>query len=165
MLTELCKKDSQWRRISLKICRDKMLADDIVQEMYIKLSTIDKQINDFYVILTMKSIYINYIKNEKKFSHDQYSEIKRIRQLDDEENYDAYQIFDEHMTISFEDKEFEIRDEYLNVIKQLTWVEKGYLEMNIEMSLREMAIELNTNYAYIHRTIKNAKDRLNGKKK
>ena len=138
MLTELCKKDSQWRRISLKICRDKMLADDIVQEMYIKLSTIDKQINDFYVILTMKSIFINYTKKQN------FTDL----------NFDIPT-----------EEQYELSDEDMEIIDSLTWVEKGYLELSTEMSLREIGKELNTNYAYIYRTIKNAKEKINGQTK
>ena len=37
MLLELSKKDKKWRHIALKLCGNKDLADDIVQEMYLKL--------------------------------------------------------------------------------------------------------------------------------
>ena len=42
-----------------------MLADDIVQDMYLKLADCQKQINDFYVIIVMKNIFLDHIKKEK----------------------------------------------------------------------------------------------------
>ena len=62
MLHQLAKKDSKWREIALKICKDKMLADDIVQEMYLKLANNKKQINDFYVIIVIRNLFIDEIK-------------------------------------------------------------------------------------------------------
>ena len=41
MLKEVCKHDSYYRKVALKICEDKMLADDLVQEMYLKLYRYD----------------------------------------------------------------------------------------------------------------------------
>mgnify|MGYP003661890430 CR=1 FL=1 len=37
ILEELSKKDKEWRKAAYVICKDKMLADDLVQEMYFKL--------------------------------------------------------------------------------------------------------------------------------
>jgi hypothetical protein len=64
MLELLCKKDDFWRRVAFNICKDKTLADDLVQEMYIKLSDCTKEINDFYVIITIKNIFLNHLKKE-----------------------------------------------------------------------------------------------------
>ena len=38
ILAELAKKDAQWRKMAFQICKDKDLADELVQEMYLKLA-------------------------------------------------------------------------------------------------------------------------------
>ena len=68
MLEELCKKDTQWRKIALKICKDELLADDLVQEAYLKAYNINKQINDFYFILIIKNTFLDYLRQKKTVS-------------------------------------------------------------------------------------------------
>lgn len=137
MLEELAKKDQKWREIAFKICKDRMLADDIVQDMYIKLAEHKKQINDFYVIIVMRNLFLDYIKKEKlKIS------IESIYHLENN------------------DDTFEIDDEQKKLIENLYWVAKDYFIMSFDMSLREMAKELNTNYGFIYRTMKKEKDKL-----
>jgi len=136
-LEELAKKDQKWREIAFKICKDRMLADDIVQDMYIKLAEHKKQINDFYVIIVMRNLFLDYIKKEKlKIS------IESIYHLENN------------------DDTFEIDDEQKKLIENLYWVAKDYFIMSFDMSLREMAKELNTNYGFIYRTMKKEKDKL-----
>ena len=136
MLEILATKDSKWREIALKICKDKMLADDIVQEMYLKLADCQKQINDFYVIIVMKNIFLDHIKKEKlNVSLNKF-----------------YNLESDEIT-------FEIDDQQKKIIDDIYWVAKDYLIMSYDMSLREMAKELNTNYAFIYRTMKKEKDK------
>lgn len=137
MLKELAKKDQKWREIAFKICKDRMLADDIVQDMYLKLSNNTKQINDFYVIIVMRNLFLDHIKKEKlKIS------IESIYHLEHKDNT------------------FEIDDEQKKLIENLYWVAKDYFIMSFDMSLRQMAKELNTNYGFIYRTMKREKDKL-----
>ena len=58
MLLELSKKDKIWREIAFKICGDHSKADDLVQEMYLKLYSQKKQINSGYIYATLRSIFI-----------------------------------------------------------------------------------------------------------
>lgn len=137
MLNHLAKKDSKWREIALIICKDKMLADDIVQDMYLKLANNKKQINDFYVIIVMRNLFLDNIKKEKlKIS------------LEVCYNY-------ENQTNTFE-----VDDQQQKIIDNLYWVAKEYLTMSFDMSIRKMAKELNTNYGFIYRTMKNEKDKI-----
>lgn len=70
MLKELSKQDKRWRQIAYKICKDKQLADDLVQEMYLKLydKKYDK-INEWFIWVTIKNIYLNIIK-QKRYKHE-----------------------------------------------------------------------------------------------
>jgi DNA-directed RNA polymerase specialized sigma24 family protein len=140
LLEELCKKDAKWREISFKICKDRMLADDIVQDMYIKLADNKKQINDFYVIIVIRNIFLDHIKKEKlKVSIDKFYNLESGNNT------------------------FEIDDEQKKLIENLYWVAKDYFVMSFDMSLRQMAKELNTNYGFIYRTMKKEKDKIKNK--
>lgn len=137
MLEELCKKDHKWREIAFKICKDKMLADDIVQDMYLKLADNKKQINDFYVIIVMRNLFLDHIKKDKlKIS------IEVCCNCENQTNT------------------FEVDDQQQKIIDNLYWVAKEYLTMSFDMSLRKMAKELNTNYGFIYKTMKKEKDKI-----
>lgn len=132
MLEKLAIKDKQWRQIAFKICKDKMWADDLVNEMYLKLANNTKEINDFYVIVTIKNLFLQEIKNKKTVCIDNFY------------NFTT-------------NADFEPDDKQLEVLQNVYWVAKEYILMNETKSLREMAKELNTDYSYIHRVIKNEK--------
>ena len=70
MLEQLSKDDKKWRKIAYNICKDKSLADDLVQDMYIKMhEDCEKsydEINDFYVWVVMKNIYLHILRKGKK---------------------------------------------------------------------------------------------------
>lgn len=65
MLEQLAKRDKDWRRMALQICGDKMTADDLVQDMYLKFANYDKELNDYYIFFAIRSIYINNLKKRK----------------------------------------------------------------------------------------------------
>lgn len=71
MLLELSKKDKKWRHIALKLCGNKDLADDIVQEMYLKLHD-KKDLKDFYVVLTIKSIFYDHCRKPQNVTIEDY---------------------------------------------------------------------------------------------
>lgn len=75
MIEKLSKKDKKWRLYALKICGDKTLCDDLVNDMYIKVhdSKMDlsnKKDSYFYTM-----IYHLFIDNKRK--------TKNIKQLND----------------------------------------------------------------------------------
>ncbi len=132
-LIELSKKDNYWRGIALKICRNKFMADDIVQEMYLKLFDNDKCKNDFYVIIVMRNIFLDTIKKDKRFL--------------DLDNFD----FKDTNT------EFEIDDNEKELIEGLKWYEKELIEMSYDKSFHEIQRELNINYQYVRRIVQKTK--------
>ena len=130
MLEQLAKKDIYWRKIALKICNNKMLADDLVNDMYLALNNCKKDINDFYVIVTIKNLFLQEIKNNK------------LTDLNDNFTTDA---------------PFELDDQEKKIVDNVYWVAKEYIEMNETMSVREIGKVLNTNYNFVHHTIKKEK--------
>lgn len=53
ILEELSKRNDEWIKIALSICKDKTLANDLVQEMYLR---IEKYIKDIDRITTNDKI-------------------------------------------------------------------------------------------------------------
>ena len=139
MLKQLSIKDAYWRKIAYSICKDKMLADDLVSEMYLKLCDCKKNINDFYVIVTIKNIFLQDLRNKKTTSIDLYPNIT------DEDRID------------FDDLEQEVLD-------NIYWVAREYIHLNETMSLREIGKQLNTCHVFIHSVIKKEKEKWQTKK-
>lgn len=144
MIEELSKKDALWRKVALNICKDKQLADDLVQEMYLKLHDCKKQINDFYVVIVLRNLFLDTIKQKNK-----------RKQVDIDSFYD----------LEANTSTFEMDDEETKIVNEMYWLAKGYFELSYDMSLREMAKELNTNYMYIYRTMINANKQWQEKRK
>ena len=63
MIYELAKKDAQWRKMSYQICKDRDLADELTQEMYLKLQNKIKPLSDGYIFVTLRSLFYDYLKN------------------------------------------------------------------------------------------------------
>ena len=132
MLEELCKRDKDWRKIAFKICKDELLADDLVQESYLKAYNINKQINDFYFILIIKNTFLDYLRQKKTVSIENFYNFKTP-------------------------ENFELDDKQLKVVKECYWVAKDLLLMSEDKSIRKIAQELNVNYRFIYRVIEKEK--------
>ena len=133
MLELLAKKDNYWRQIAYKICKDKYLADDIVNDMYLKLADNEKAKNDFYVVIVIRNLFIDTTKERKYITIDENftKEVNTNHELDDNE---------------------------LQLIDSLEWWEQDLIELSYDYSLRELGKKLNINYAFIHRTIKRVRN-------
>ena len=109
-----------------------MLADDLTNDMYIALANNTKEINDFYVIVTIKNLFLQHIKqNKTTVLNDNYA-LPEVFELDDKEK---------------------------NIIDNVYWVARDYMDLNQTMSTREIGKLLNTNYQYICKIIKNEKEK------
>lgn len=135
MLEVLAKKDSLWRKIAFTICKDKYLADDLVQDMYLKLADNKKQINDFYVIITIRNLFIDYCRESKRFT--ELSENNGI-------TFDKEGLTDDEQQI-------------IDIANKLDFWKLELLDMSQEHSLRDLEERYNINYGFIYRTIKESK--------
>lgn len=134
MLEILAVKDSYWRKAAYYLCKDKMLADDLVSEMYIKLSECKKEINDFYVILTIRSLFYTHQKNKKNLCIDNFNNFA---------NEDI----------------FEPTDQDVAILENINWVARNFIELNQNLSLRKIANIYNLDYNFVYQTIKKEKQR------
>ena len=139
MLKEISKQDKRWREHAFMLCKCRHLADDIVQEMYLRMYRNPKeQANDNYILLVIKSVWMNYLKTKKMQSSTD----------------DLYYIKSVDNTFEPDDEQQELLDK----IKKLDWVKQELLIEIYDRSLREIEeIYPLVNYAYAFREIKKAK--------
>lgn len=138
MLSELVKKDNYWRQVAFNICKCKTLADDLTQEMYLKLSNHKKEINDFYVVITIRNIFLDLKRKEQRNRHVELNayDLKQNNSLFEPNDYE------EHILSEFND---------------LEWFEKEIITELYYKSLRELSNELvGIDYGFIYRTHKKA---------
>ena len=64
MIYCITSKDKYWRQIAFNYCKNKTIADDIVQDMYLKVYTITKDINDYYIISILRNLWIDICRKK-----------------------------------------------------------------------------------------------------
>ena len=137
ILDELSKKDKEWRKAAYVICKDKMLADDLVQEMYFKLMDRTKW-NDYFVFITLRNLFLDHLRKQKDI---------RLEEL--------HYIEDRSEVFEPDDEEQKILDAF----DKLDWVQKELLlERANGMSLRDIQKRYNINYGYTYRETTKAKE-------
>lgn len=108
MLELLAKEHLLWLKMVINMGCSKDVAEDIVQEMYIKLHRLisdenkimynDEEVNRFYVFVTLKNLYIDYRKAKNKYTFFEYIE------TDNEDDED--EVFINDMTDLEKDRAF-----------------------------------------------------------
>ena len=64
VLHEICNRHSKWVRMAQKFDYDN--AEDLVQEMYLKIHALNPtEVNDYYIYRTIKSIFVDDYKKKK----------------------------------------------------------------------------------------------------
>ena len=140
-INELSEQDTKWRAIALKITTNKMTADDLVQDMYLKLMDVDKDINDYYVTLTLKSLFIDSIRKNKT-----------------QGLVNGEQIEDTSAAFEPTDEEREMLDK----INALPYHQREFIEESYDHSLREIEDIYDINYGFIHRELHKGLDTVLG---
>ena len=134
-LEDLAKEDSRWRMVALKLCGDKDMADDLVQEMYLKVAEY-KSINASFVYRTIKNLFLLSFRN------------KKLERLDDYEK-----IAINNPTFEPDDYQQSVLDKF----NELYWIEQELIIESYDRSLREIQKEYPMiHYTYAHRQINKA---------
>lgn len=140
IIHELAKKDAQWRKMALQICKSKDVADELVQNMYIKLSERTIPVSDGYIFVTLRSLFYDSLKN---------TDI----------------LIDDFSKFEIEDEEYNEGVDYDELSKDLTWYERTLFEQSTLIGQRELSRQTGIHIQTIHRVNKMVKLKLNGKKK
>lgn len=123
VLLSVSKKDKEWRKIAFNITKNKQLADDIVQEMYLRLVKYNiEKWNYSFIILLLWNEFKGY-KKKNKYT-DEQSENKNFVTI--EQNY------------SFTDEDLR----YLHRTNILTNEEKKLISLNYDLSAGRIAKNL-----------------------
>lgn len=141
MIEQLAQRDSEWRKMSLHICKDKDLADELVQEMYIK-SVDFKNVKNItnYVFFVLKNLYYDSLKS-KDICVDNFNIFAIIDEDYQEPSNDFY----------LTEKEFKL------LLKDLTWYERTMYLKSEQYGQRELSRMTGIRLQTIHRVNKNVK--------
>lgn len=141
MIETLAQRDSEWRKMSLHICKDKDLADELVQEMYIK-SLDFKNVKNItnYVFFVLKNLYYDSLKS-KDICVDNFNIFAIIHEDYQEPSNDFY----------LTEKEFKL------LLKDLTWYERTMYLKSEQYGQRELSRMTGIRLQTIHRVNKNVK--------
>lgn len=143
MLEELSKKDNIWRDFAYRLCNDKMLADDVVQEMYLKSLRYNKPLKDAYIKLMLSSIFLDICR---KKSNNKTVSIESF-----------YFLKDDSECFQLDDYDLEILKRY----NDLDWKQKELIKLSYDKSLRQIEKELPLiNYGFAFRQIKEGRAKI-----
>jgi RNA polymerase sigma factor (sigma-70 family) len=132
MLERLSKRNEEWRNLAYRICGNYDHAQDLVQQMYLKLADY-KRVNDAMVAITIKNLWLDLLKKKNR-----------------EVGIDSFH------SLPYGENTFEPSDkqiEYLDRFDDLPMVQKELIQESFDKSTREIGREFNINYCYVHRQI------------
>lgn len=141
MLNELSKKDKLWRDVAFRITNNKDSADELVQEMYIKMknSTLDiTKLNDNYFKISL----VNLFKDSKRGIYKTVSIDDHLKPIVTKED-----------NFSYTDREF-------FMIKKLSEEDKKLLLLSYDKSVRHIAEDFKCSYVTIYRRLIKIRKRL-----
>lgn len=125
--------------MAFHICKSKDIADDIVQDMYIKFSNYNKSLNEYYIFFALKSIFLDYLRKEKT----------KVELNENLCNFDEYDYDND-----------KIKELALLKVNELPYFEKELLTVTQEISQRQLARETDISFIVINQTIKKTKQQL-----
>lgn len=132
-IEKLALRNEYWYNTALTICKDKDLAKDLVQDMYIKLADSEFE-SDWYVINTIRNLFVDMIRTNKTVVSDDI--VNEFGNLEDEQST------------------FEPTDEekyYLDKFYKLDYTKQELIEESYYKSDRQIGEEFNINYGYVHK--------------
>jgi DNA-directed RNA polymerase specialized sigma24 family protein len=148
VIETLAQRDSDWRKMSLHICKDKDLADELVQEMYIK-SVDFKNVKNItnYVFFVLKNLYYDSLKSKDIYV----------------DNFNNFAIIDEDYQEPVNDL-YLTEKEFKLLLKDLTWYERTMYLKSEQYGQRELSRMTGIRLQTIHRVNKNVKFKIKCKR-
>ena len=172
----LAQKNDDWIRMakSFKITEDQ--ANELVQEMYLRINNYvkdakkimynDKEINTFYVYITLRNIYYsNFYNTGKNIKNRKIIYFSEIVDKDDSRKLAKYMIEDPEEVQNNIDKKIKLDnliDKIEDEINSWYWYDKKMtkLYMNTKMSMRDISKETKISLSSIFNTLTNAKEKI-----
>jgi len=165
ILEKLADNHTLWIKMVVNMGCDKHIAEDIVQSMYLRIHRLvtdekkimynDDEVNRFFIYVTLKNMFVDYVKARNKYKFFEYIETDDIQ---DDVEFDSSQ-FDEqeafHNLIDSMSSEIMGWERYDIILSSL------YFKTNL--SLRDIANGSGITLMSIYNSIKNYKNILNNK--
>ena len=127
MLKQLSEQNDLWISYAFKITGCKIKAQDLVQDMYVKLHDYNKPINKGFVYRVLRNMFLDE-KKKRKVSLEFVEEIK------------------DYFINYTECDKLDTRIEALDLIEHLDWFDREVLLQSFEMSLRQKEKETDVPY-------------------
>jgi RNA polymerase sigma factor (sigma-70 family) len=173
ILEELSKRNDEWIKIALSICKDKTLANDLVQEMYLRIEkyvkdperiTTNDKISSLYIYVTIRNLYFKHQNNKKRKIIYQY---KDYDSFDDNDvfNNDTDSIENDLELLEMEKAHKKIMEKILQEISTWHWYDEKLFKLYFftNKSLRNIASETRISLTSIYNSCKNYKEILTEK--
>lgn len=149
MLEELAKQDSKWRDIAYKICGCRYLADDLTQEMYIKVHKYQlKELKTGYIVTILKYLFYDIKDPRKKTKYDNFSYI--------DEGSSALNSLVSYQNEGVDDTDQKIIEDFFS----LPWFQQEFILETEYKSLRQIQEETGIKYSYVHAKTKEAREQI-----
>lgn len=143
MQSDIHKNHNLWIRYANRLCKDKDLAKDLVQDMYLKLLPVENKLHVKYVYKVISNAYLDKVKYKKKFSSVDLDSCLRFSSELDNGGYN--------------DEELKALDNFKNA----NWYRKTLLEEKANgKSIRQIAEEYNVCYGWVFREINIARENI-----
>lgn len=168
ILEELSKRNDEWIKIALSICKDKTLANDLVQEMYLRIEkyvkdperiTTNDKISSLYIYVTIRNLYFKHQNNKKRKILYQYKDYDSFDD-DDVFNNDTDSIENDLELLEMEKAHKKIMEKILQEISTWHWYDEKLFKLYFftDKSLRTIASETRISLTSIYNSCKNYKE-------
>ncbi len=140
MLKKLAQNHKKWVAIAYNMCKCKDKANDIVQDMYLKMYELNKDVDDGYIYFVIRSIFIEEKRKQKEFAY----ELEKIEYIANSIEFKSLPIINE-----FNDLKKECYDKSYNKLEPH---EKVIIHFSSTMGLREFARNSEISISLIQKT-------------
>ena len=155
-LEKVFSKNKDWVRICMSFGCNKTTAEDLTQEMYLKLATLlqnnqsldiyydESQINHFYIYRILRSLFIDLCRKEAKITK---VNVEYLEKFVEEEEIKQYKDIEGKM------KELD------SVLDKIYWYDKKVFDLiSGGMSIAELSKNSGISYYSLYNTYKNVKN-------
>lgn len=163
MLEKLAENHTLWIKMVVNMGCDKHIAEDIVQSMYLRIHRLvtdekkimynDDEVNRFFIYVTLKNMFVDFVKARNKYTFFEYMETDDIEEGLEDIEFDEQEAF--HNLVDSMSSEIMSWERYDIILSQL------YLKT--DLSLRDIANGSGISLMSIYNSIKNYKNILNNK--
>jgi predicted DNA-binding protein YlxM (UPF0122 family) len=163
MLEKLAENHTLWIKMVVNMGCDKHIAEDIVQSMYLRIHRLvtdekkimynDDEVNRFFIYVTLKNMFVDYVKARNKYTFFEYMETDDIEEGLEDIEFDEQEAF--HNLVDSMSSEIMSWERYDIILSQLYF--------KTDLSLRDIANGSGISLMSIYNSIKNYKNILNNK--